>query len=259
MNLVVNARDAMPDGGSVRIEAANAIVDEAYSAMLDGLEPGNYVRLTVTDTGGGVDAETQARLFDPFFTTKEHGTGLGLATVYGIMKQSGGHISVYSQPGDGTTFRLLFPTVTDPLDAPDPGPLLESPDLTGTETILVIEDEQRLRELIDEVLGGYGYTILTAGTPDEARQIAVTRMEPIDLILSDVMLPGEPGPQLVKGLQAVHPEARSMFLSGYAHGVVGERGLPASQPFLAKPFSAASLASKIRQTLSAAAEVAGND
>jgi two-component system cell cycle sensor histidine kinase/response regulator CckA len=249
MNLAVNARDAMPGGGNLRIEAANIIVDDAYAAIRIGVEPGPHVRISVTDTGEGMDAETREHLFDPFFTTKQEGTGLGLTTVYGIVKQSGGHISVYSDRGAGATFRLLFPIVEDPVDAPARERTIETGDLTGTETILVVEDEQRVRELIDRVLAGYGYTILTAGTPDEALQIASTWSEPIHLILSDVMLPGETGPQLVEKLQALHPEAKCVFSSGYAHGHVGDRGLPPDQPFIAKPYSAVELASTIRQTL----------
>jgi two-component system, cell cycle sensor histidine kinase and response regulator CckA len=249
LNLAVNARDAMPNGGLLSVTATNAVVDTDYAAMRVDLEPGDYVALTITDRGLGMDEETQSRIFDPFFTTKSEGTGLGLATVYGIVKQSGGDISVDSEPGVGTTFRVLFPRVDAQPEKPD---ALQAPAevLTGTETILVVEDNDPVRRLMANILRSLGYTVETAGCSSEAIDLATNRQGPLELIVSDVMLPGESGPELVAKLQLLHPGTRSLYTSGYAPSLATQRGgLASDEPFLAKPFTSAELASLVRQVL----------
>jgi two-component system cell cycle sensor histidine kinase/response regulator CckA len=249
LNLGVNARDAMPDGGSIKISAENVDVDAAYAATRDELEPGNYVELTFSDTGTGMDEETRGHIFEPFFTTKDEGTGLGLATVYGIVKQSGGNISVYSELGSGTTFRILLPRVDTPSEQHDP-PQIISGKLAGTETILVIEDNELVRELTAEILDGLGYRVHTAGTADEVLALASSLTEPLHLIVSDVMVPGQPGPELVAIIQRTRPETKCLFTSGYAPSLAGLRGgFESDQPFLAKPFTTIELASLVRQVL----------
>ena len=249
INLVLNARDAMPNGGSITIGASNAEVDETYATSGIELEPGSYIAVTVTDTGEGMDDATRSRIFDPFFTTKDEGTGLGLATVYGVMKQSGGSVSVYSEVDAGTTFRLLFPRVDAKPEERDALPA-KTGDLTGTETILLVEDNELVRRLIAEVLTSHGYTVTTAGCADEALELATAWRGPLDLIISDVMLPGESGPALVARLQRLHPDTKTLYTSGYAPSLAGERGgFDADQPFLAKPFTAAELASLVRRVL----------
>jgi two-component system cell cycle sensor histidine kinase/response regulator CckA len=248
INLALNARDAMPGGGSITIAAANAQVDETYAASVE-LEPGSYVSVTFTDTGVGMDDETRSRIFEPFFTTKAEGTGLGLATVYGVLRQSGGNVSVYSEPTAGTTFRLLFPRVDAEPERRD-APASDAADLTGTETILLIEDNELVRQLGAEILGSLGYTVATAGCADEAMELATSWRGPLDLIVSDVMLPGQPGPALVAELQLLHPGTKTLYTSGYAPSLAGERGgFDPDQPFLAKPFTTMELASLVRRVI----------
>jgi two-component system cell cycle sensor histidine kinase/response regulator CckA len=251
LNLAVNAREAMSGEGAITIAAENTEVDEAYASSGVELEPGPYVALTVTDTGVGMDDETRSRIFEPFFTTKAEGTGLGLATVYGIVKQSGGNISVYSEPGAGTTFRLLFPRVDAQAEIRDvPGP--DSSDLTGTETIMVIEDNDLIRELAAEILTSLGYTVVTAGCADEALPLAAACSDRLDLVMSDVMLPGQSGPELVAEIQCLHPQTKTLYTSGYAPALAGERGgFELDQAFLAKPFTSVELASLVRRVLDA--------
>jgi CheY-like chemotaxis protein len=249
INLALNARDAMPNGGSITIGATNAEVDEAYAASGVELEPGPYVAVTVTDTGEGMDEATRSRIFDPFFTTKDEGTGLGLATVYGVMKQSGGNVSVYSELDAGTTFRLLFPRVDAEPEERD-APAAEAGDVKGTETILLIEDNELVRKLIAEILRSLGYTVATAECADEALALATAWRDTLHLIVSDVMLPGQSGPALVARLKLLHPDTKTLYTSGYAPGLAGERGgFDPDQPFLAKPFTAAELASLVRRVL----------
>jgi two-component system cell cycle sensor histidine kinase/response regulator CckA len=248
LNLVVNARDAMTGEGTITIAAENTEVDAAYAASGVELEPGPYVALTVTDTGVGMDEATRSLIFEPFFTTKAEGTGLGLATVYGIVKQSGGNISVYSEVGAGTTFRLLFPRVDAEPEKPESH--VRSGDLTGTETILVIEDNDLVRELTAEILSSLGYTVLTAGCAEEALPLAKACGDRVDLVVSDVMLPGQPGPELVARIQRLHPDMKSLYTSGYAPSLAGERGgFDSDQAFLAKPFTTIELASLVRRVL----------
>jgi len=249
LNLVVNARDAMPGGGSITIVVQNVDVDQAYASTGVQLEPGPYVELTVADSGDGMDDETKSRIFEPFFTTKEDGTGLGLATAYGIVKQSGGYISVYSEAGIGTTFRILLPRVDAVAEQEDPAAAVPS-DLSGTETVLVIEDNELVRGLTAQILAGFGYTVLTAGGAEDVQELARTLSEPLDLVVSDVMLPGQPGPELVALLRLRHPDTKCLYTSGYAAALAGERGgFELSEPFLAKPFTMAELASLVREVL----------
>jgi two-component system cell cycle sensor histidine kinase/response regulator CckA len=249
LNLVVNARDAMPAGGSITIAIENTDVDEAYASTGTKLEPGPYVELTVSDSGEGMDEEARSHVFEPFFTTKADGTGLGLATAYGIVKQSDGYISVYSEPGVGTTFRILLPRVDAMPERDNPSTTVPS-DLTGTETILVIEDNDLVRALTAEILTSFGYTVLTAGCAEDVHELAAKLSEPLDLVVSDVMLPGQPGPELVELLQRQYPGTKCMYTSGYAAALAGERGgLELSQPFLAKPFTMVELASLVREVL----------
>jgi two-component system, cell cycle sensor histidine kinase and response regulator CckA len=247
LNLAVNAREAMPDGGRLSIEAENADVDAAYASTHLAVDPGSYVVISVSDTGCGMDEETAARVFEPFFTTKSEGTGLGLATVHGIVAQSGGYISVYSDPDVGTTFRLLFPAVRAPTAKAEAEAVVVSGGCAGM-TILVVEDEQSVRRLATRILADEGYNVLEAASPDEAVEVASDWTESLDLIVSDVRLPGRRGPELADELRTAHPEARLLFTSGYAQG---ERILDTEQPFLAKPFTAAGLASKVREVLAA--------
>jgi two-component system cell cycle sensor histidine kinase/response regulator CckA len=250
LNLASNAREAMPEGGRLTIEARTISVEEGEVPPLVGLEPGRSVVISVGDTGVGMDESTRARMFEPFFTTKEDGTGLGLATVHGILTQSGGRVLVESEPGAGTTFRLVFPAVQGPPAEPavDTAPL---GDLDGSQTVLIVEDEDLVRGLAEEILSGHGYTVLAAGTPEEALAIASSWKEPLHLVLSDVMLPGKRGPRLVDEVQSLHPEAKTIYTSGYAPALIEERGVQSEQPFLAKPFTATDLALKVREVLAA--------
>jgi two-component system cell cycle sensor histidine kinase/response regulator CckA len=249
LNLAINARDAMPGGGTVSIAASNVEVDDAYATARPGLVPGPYVELSVTDTGTGMDEETRTHIFEPFFTTKTDGTGLGLATTFGIVKQSDGYISVYSEPGRGTTFRLLFPAVDAlPDGAVERDGVVAAP-LEGTERVLIVEDEPLVRGLVTEILVSYGYSVLAAGTPAEARELASSSDVPIQLIVSDVMLPGQSGPELMRELLSLQPAARCLFTSGYAYGQGLGPGDLAGAEFLSKPFTGTELAAKVREAL----------
>ncbi len=252
MNLVVNARDAMPGGGRLTIETTNVCLDEIYSRQNVGVVAGPYVMLAVSDTGIGMDAQTQARIFDPFFTTKPQGkgTGLGLATAHGIISQSGGHISVYSKPGQGTTFKIYLPQV-------DPGAQVVRskhgsvrPE-RGWETILLIEDEERVRGLIQQILTGEGYKVLKAKNSVDAHQVCVKHKGPIHLLLTDVIIPGgQNGVQLAKALTARYPEMKVLYISGYTDNMIAHQGmLDPDVAFLPKPFTLSSLLGKVREVL----------
>jgi PAS domain S-box-containing protein len=251
MNLAVNARDAMPSGGRLMLETSNVVGDEAYVRHHMGARPGAYVMLAVTDTGTGMSAETQARLFEPFFTTKGpgKGTGLGLATVYGIVKQSGGNIWVYSEPGRGTSFKVYLPRVDAMVDAP------EGPDSTGTsprghETVLLVEDEPDLRELALEILEMHGYRVLVAGEAEEACRLSEGHAGRIDLLLTDVVMPGKSGRELATLLAEQRPELRVIYMSGYtADAIVSQGVLEPEIMFLQKPYTPAALALKVREVL----------
>jgi two-component system cell cycle sensor histidine kinase/response regulator CckA len=249
MNLAVNARDAMPQGGKLILETTNVELDSS-SATRHGAEipPGHYVVLAVTDNGVGMDAETQARLFEPFFTTKElgKGTGLGLATLYGIVKQSSGYVWVYSEVGKGTAFKVYLPRVPEKAGV-RPVPI-KKPAAGGSETILLVEDEAGLRELASDYLGSKGYKVLSAGDSQDALRVCRDFDGPIHVMLTDVVMPGGGGPELAKVVLETRPDLRVIYMSGYTDRVLSEK-LGEQATFLQKPFSLDHLATKIRSLL----------
>jgi signal transduction histidine kinase/CheY-like chemotaxis protein len=250
MNLIVNARDAMPCGGNLTIETGEIFLDEMYVQQHKGVEVGTYTVLTVTDTGEGMSQEVQAEIFEPFFTTKEmgKGTGLGLSTVYGIVKQHHGHIFVYSEPGQGTTFKIYFPVVGEPLEKREFTTVSAMPH--GTETILVVDDDSSIRKLILDTLEPLGYTILVAACGDEALKFCRSSKENIDLLLSDIIMPGMNGRELSEIARNECPEIKTVLMSGYTDNVIAERdGLDQSITFINKPLLPVSLAGKIRSVL----------
>jgi PAS domain S-box-containing protein len=252
INLVVNASDAMPGPGKLRIETSAVWLDEAQAATRPELEPGRYVLLTVSDTGVGMDSETRARAFDPFFTTKPVGTGLGLSIVYGLVRQGGGHVSVHSELGKGSTFQVYLPDHAAAAEQERP-PLPEPstpPPARGTETVLVVEDEPEIRALVCQVLEEQGYRVLEAGHPDEALSVS-RQQELVHLLLTDMVLPGRTGLVLAEELLAQRPKLRVLFMSGYAPPEVLERSLGTGATFLAKPFSATVLIQQVRAMLDA--------
>ncbi len=251
MNLAVNARDAMPRGGLLTIETENVFLDEAYARDHLEVVPGPYVMLVVSDTGIGMDAATQAHLFEPFFTTKEpsKGSGLGLSTVFGIVKQSGGHIWFTSEPRRGTTFKVYLPRVEEeavPLH-PEARPAAS---LKGTETILVVEDDEQLRSMICRTLRTHGYNVLEARHGSEAILVCGRHLGPIHLILTDVVMPGMGGPELMEKLAPLGRKMKVLFMSGYTEDTaVLQNLMSAGAPFLEKPFKPIALAQKVRQVL----------
>jgi len=258
MNLVVNARDAMPTGGRLTIETANADLSEDEASRHGVVEAGPYVMLSVADTGGGMDQETLARAFEPFFTTKEagQGTGLGLAMVYGIVKQSGGDIKVFTEPGRGTTFRIYLPRIDSDEETPrETAPFSLRLSGRGSETILVLEDETALRSLMRKVLAERGYTVLDTGDPEEAIRICAERGETIDLLVTDVIMPKLSGPQVVERVLAIHPDMKVLYTSGYTAKALIHHGVGQSVSFLAKPFSPESLEAKVRQVLDSESDI----
>ena len=250
VNLVVNSRDAMPGGGKLTIEASNVVLDKTYTSGHQYVSPGSYVLLAVSDTGSGMDEGTVARIFEPFFTTKEKGTGLGLSTVYGIVKQSGGHINVYSEPGIGTTFKMYFPAVEEKVtESSGPG-TLPSEELRGDETILVVEDEEPVRQMVREILVLYGYTVLEARSGGEAVDLCSRHQGPVHLMLTDVVMPGMNGVELSKRLAPAQPEMQVLFMSGYTAEAITHQGfLEPGIAFIHKPFTMDSLARKMREVL----------
>ena len=253
MNLALNARDAMPRGGKLTLETANAELDESYAKRHEPLAPGRYVMLAVTDTGLGMTPDVQARIFEPFFTTKEvgKGTGLGLSTVYGIIKQSGGHIWVYSEPGRGTTFKIFFPRVEQPAQI-EGSEKRSGAVQRGTETILLVEDDGQLRDLIFSVLGQCGYRVLVAGSPEEGLEISKRNHRDIRLLITDVVMPHMNGRQLAEQVVRIAPEARVLYISGYTSNAVVHYGvLDEGLWFLSKPFTLAALVNKVREILDA--------
>jgi PAS domain S-box-containing protein len=255
VNLAVNARDAMPTGGKLTIETTNVELDVDYAASHYEAEPGGYVLIAVTDTGIGMDAETQTRIFEPFFTTKGdgRGSGLGLATVFGIVEQNGGRVSVYSEPGKGTTFKILLPQAEhEATPSVLPKPAQGDPARGGAETVLLVEDEQLVRDLERELLEGFGYHVLESGDPREAIEIAAAYHGPIHLLLTDVVMPGIGGRELVERLAPTRPEMRVLYSSGYADDAIIRHGvLEAEVAFLTKPFALSALADKVREVLDA--------
>jgi signal transduction histidine kinase len=251
LNLVLNARDAMPSGGTLAIETSNADLDEAFSLSHVPTPPGPYVCVAVTDTGIGISDEIKARLFEPFFTTKERGkgTGLGLSTTYGIVKQSGGYLWCDSEVGRGTTFRVFLPRVEEPVsqvaERKAPAPLHP-----GDETVLLVEDEPEVRSLVQRILKTQGYTVVTAANPDEAVAVAREFKGTIQLMVTDVVMPGMSGLQLAERLQPTRPAMRVLFVSGYTDDAMGPQGiLEPGRAFLQKPFTPVALARKVREIL----------
>jgi PAS domain S-box-containing protein len=250
MNLAVNARDAMPSGGKLTIETANVDLDESYAARHPDVRPGPHVMLAVTDEGIGMDEEVQARLFEPFFTTKERGkgTGLGLATVYGIVRQSGGHIRVHSQVGRGTTFRIYLPRLEGPVETTAQAARLLPP--SGNETVLLVEDEDAVRGLVRQELEARGYTVLEGRSGNEALALCDRHPGRIDLLLTDVVMPGLSGPALAARLAATRGGMRVIYMSGYTDRAFSQQGfLDPGTPFLEKPFALEALLRKVREVL----------
>ena len=250
MNLAVNARDAMPHGGKMTIETANIELDEAYTRDRLGTEPGSYVMLAVSDNGAGMTDEVEARIFEPFFTTKElgQGTGLGLSTVYGIVKQSGGNISVYSETGQGTTFKIYLPRV----EAEPTKQAQETPQTNtmGSETVLIVEDEKGVRDLAARILAKAGYQTIVAAGGGEVLLICEQRTDDIDLLITDVVMPKMSGKQLADRLEQVLPHLRVLFMSGYTDNAIVHHGvLDPDTHFIGKPFTAAELLRMVRQVL----------
>jgi nitrogen-specific signal transduction histidine kinase/ActR/RegA family two-component response regulator len=251
VNLAVNARDAMPGGGKLIIGTANVELDEGYVRRHADARPGPHVVLSVSDTGHGMDAVTLSRVFEPFFTTKgaEKGTGLGLSTVYGIVKQSGGHVTVYSEPGHGTTFKVYLPRVDEPLE-PRLDRAVGEQASRGTETVLLAEDEESLRLMFREVIERAGYVVLEAASPEAAFAVSESHEGPIHLLVTDVVMPRMGGQELARRVLAIRPDVRVLYVSGYSFDGVGQQGLlePGTN-FLEKPFTAEALLRELRRIL----------
>ncbi|HEX7077295.1 MAG TPA: ATP-binding protein, partial [Candidatus Eisenbacteria bacterium] len=252
MNLVVNARDAMPDGGMVTIETQDVVLGEDFVRDRVDLRPGEYVLMAITDTGHGMDAETLSRIFEPFFTTKDvgRGTGLGLSTVYGIVKQSGGHVDVYSEVGIGTTFKIYLPRVAESptVEAASPGGAVRT--RAGTERVLLVEDEDLVRSVIREALSRAGYQVTEAANARDAIDIASRDGRPFDLLITDVVMPQTTGPDLAARLVDRDPNLDVLFMSGYMERAIVLHGvLKSSATFIAKPFSPEDLLKKVREVL----------
>ncbi len=252
VNLAVNAADAMPDGGKLTIELTDVELGPAYAATHAEVTPGPHVLLAVSDTGVGMDPATQAHIFEPFFTTKEpgKGTGMGLATVYGIVRQSGGSIYVYSEPGRGTTFRIYLPRVTAEPTAVVTDSIAARPSLVGIETILLVEDESAVRGFARRTLEEQGYTVLEAADGAEALAVAASHVGPIALLVTDVIMPGLQGHQLAEQLTAARPGLRTLYVSGFTENSVLHHGMPEhGMAFLPKPFSSEALGGAVRRVL----------
>ncbi len=252
LNLAVNARDAMPKGGELVVETSAVTLDETFVAQHPGGQTGAYVMLAVSDTGVGMDTETKQRIFEPFFTTKKRGegTGLGLATVFGIVKQHGGNIWVDSENGQGTTVRIYFPVVDEPLSR-ETSTTAGAQSFYGSETILVVEDQSDVRMLVVETLRAYGYHVLDAGNPLQALVLADEHSGRIHLLLTDVVMPQMGGVEMYKKLVPAHHDMQVLFMSGYTDDIVDKRGaLPVGATFLQKPFTIEGLLKKVREALS---------
>jgi two-component system cell cycle sensor histidine kinase/response regulator CckA len=251
VNLAVNARDAMPDGGRLLIETSNVVFDQHYVARHLEIEPGEQVLLAISDTGVGMSGEIKERIFEPFFTTKERGkgTGLGLATVFGIVKQNGGNIWCYSEEGIGTTFKVYLPRCTEEGDEPSSSQTKRDVPL-GSEVILLVEDEEEVRDLAQRILQRQGYIVLGAECGGQALELAATPTGPIQMVLTDVVLPDMSGKQLTDQLAESRPHLEALYMSGYTDETIARHGvLKPGIAFLQKPFSAIDLARKVRRVL----------
>jgi signal transduction histidine kinase/CheY-like chemotaxis protein len=250
MNLVVNSRDAMPEGGAVTIETGNVVLDEAYARSHPDAQPGQYVMLAVSDSGAGMDAETQKRIFEPFFSTKgPRGTGLGLSTVYGIVRQSGGHVSVYSERGMGATFKVYLPRRAGEDEAEEVA-AQRLPAASLGETVLVAEDSDGVRHLVRQVLGQVGYRVLEARDGDEAVRLAGQHPGPIHLLITDVVMPGQGGRVAAERLKELRPGMQVIYMSGYTEDAILTKSvLESGADFLEKPFTPAALQEKVRDVL----------
>jgi two-component system cell cycle sensor histidine kinase/response regulator CckA len=249
MNLCVNARDAMPRGGLLRIETANVELDAGHTARHEPMAPGRYVMLAVSDAGSGIEKEILSKIFEPFFTTKEEGkgTGLGLSMVYGIVTQAEGCVWVYSEPGHGTTFKVFLPRIDEAVTAAPPALL---PVARGTETILLVEDEDSLRALARETLEEQGYRVIEANGGERAIELARLHSEPIHLLLTDVVMGGMNGRVLAESLAVTRPEMKVLYMSGYTDDLIAHSGvLEAGMLLIEKPFTARLLLGRLRDVL----------
>ncbi|MDP9339704.1 MAG: PAS domain S-box protein [Acidobacteriota bacterium] len=259
LNLAVNARDAMPEGGGLRIDTKNIMLDDAYARLHPGAKPGQYVCLTVTDSGIGMDAETLAHIFEPFFTTKEigKGTGLGLATVYGVVKQSCGYVWVDSEPGKGASFQIFLPRVAQVSQAQAATPGLGE-NLRGSETVLLVEDSEPLRKLAVALLSGRGFEVLSAPNAEQAVKVAATHPGPIQLLVTDVIMPGQNGRVLAERLVSTYPRMKVLYISGYTDSFIAGHGvLGPESHLLNKPFTEEALIHKVREVLDGPSHLAG--
>ncbi|MFH0781660.1 MAG: response regulator [Pseudomonadota bacterium] len=252
INMAINARDAMPRGGKLTMETANVYLGEEYARQHLEVEPGHHVMLAVSDTGCGMDAATMSRIFEPFFTTKSKGkgTGLGLAVVYGIVKQSGGHIWVYSEPGRGATFKVYLPSVAQNTRSLFTGARPEHPHTGGSETVLLVEDDDGVREAAGTILRSYGYTVLEAHNGHEALKVHREQEDPIHILITDVVMPGMNGRELAREIETLSPLTKVLYISGYTDNAIVHHGvLDAGTAFLQKPFTPEALARKVREVL----------
>ena len=253
MNLAVNAQDAMPTGGALSLATASADIDEAYASRKRGVTPGRYVQITISDTGSGMDARTLENLFEPFFTTKEagKGTGLGLSTAYGIVKQHGGNIWAYSEPGLGSSIKIYLPAAEDSKQAEAAASeKTPAPDQGGSETILIAEDDLQVRNLALTVLKRKGYTVLSASNGAEALEKLKAHKGPVHLLLTDVIMPDSNGKELYKQIADIRPDIRVLYMSGYTDDALARHGIVDSRVnFIEKPFSVKFLAAKVRTVL----------
>lgn len=251
MNLVVNAQDAMPEGGILTIETAQVDLDENYAKQKNGVTAGSYVMLAISDNGIGMDEDTFNQLFEPFFTTKEQGkgTGLGMSTAYGIIKQHGGNIWAYSEPGQGTTIKIYLPVTTKPGEV-IPRADHRKPVSKGMETVLLAEDDQQVRNLTKAILERYGYKVLVAGSGQEALSIVINHEGPIQLLITDVIMPDMNGKELYQKISKDYPEIKVLYMSGYTDNVIAHHGgIDPGVNFIEKPFNVKTLAAKVRQVL----------
>jgi CheY-like chemotaxis protein len=253
MNLALNARDAMPDGGILTIETGNVDLDEDYVSLHPGSSPGPHVRISVEDTGHGISSDNLAHIFEPFYSTKEvgKGTGLGLATVYGIVKQSRGYVEVSSQPGRGSRFTALLPRVVTQGGEIELPPAVET-QMVSRGSVLVVEDDEGIRNLIGKILTEYGYPVIEASDGVEALKILQTFKGRCDLIIADVIMPRMTGAELVEAVQAFVPDIKVLFVSGYASDTVAANGVGDEPAFLQKPFLPTTLTDKVSELLSVA-------